>query len=449
MVKKIYDKKTAIVLFSDDFRIEDNPALYNACMENENIIPLYVYKEDYLGRSLGLASKVFLHEVLISFQNLLKTEYNINLIIKQGDAVDVIQKISNQMQIDGIYFNRSYTAVQIQEENEIKSKFQNLEVKSFKAKVIFEPWEIKPASGGEFYRVFTPFSKECLKNLHLINPTFPKPTNIESIHNIESLDLKDLNLIPSNQGNWFKKMLSFWNFSYEQIENNFAQFLIDKIQNYKRDRDIPSKNGTSRISPYLRFGMLSPKICFNAARKAFNGAENQFVSEILWREFSYHVFFYNQTMATEEVKKEYGNFAWEHSPTFFKKWKKGETGFSIVDAGMKELWETGSLHGRVRMITASFLIKDLLIDWKLGERWFWDTLVDADVAVNPFSWQWVFGSGFDSAPYFRIFNPFSQKEKFDLENHYCEKWLPQNWQSLEIVNHDIQRKKTLLKYQNL
>jgi len=441
--------KTAIVLFSDDFRIKDNPALHHAVKNYENVIPLYIYNESYLGRPLGSASKVFLHHTLLSFDSLLTREYNVRLIVKNGYYLDVIKEIIYHSQIDAIYFNHSCTLDQIQTENKIKQDFKHLDIQSFKAKLLFDPWEIKPSSGGNFYKVFTPFSKECLRSINLIGDSYSKPEKIKSLHNIESLKVEELNLLPKQESQWFKDLVNNWTFSYNEIEENFIEFIENRLKNYKDDRNIPSKNGNSRISPYLRFGMLSPRICFNIITLSIPYTTNQFTFELLWREFAYHVMFYNQNIATKELKNEYKCFKWDNSQDLLQKWQKGQTGFDIVDAGMTELWRTGVMHGRVRMIAASFLIKDLLINWQLGEQWFWDTLVDADPAINTFSWQWVFGSGFDAAPYFRIFNPDSQKEKFDPNGYYCKKWLPKDWRPERIVVHDVQRKVTLERYKNL
>ena len=465
--------KTAIVLFSDDFRINDNPALYNACQNYQNIIPMYIYQEDYLGRKLGTASKVFLHNVLNSFDKLLLTQFNIRLIIQKGDSIEVLKETLKKTRFDAIYFNESYTLNQIENEDKIKNYFNHLDVRCFKAKLLFHPSEIKPSSktgststingvnaaNHKFYKVFTPFAKQCLKNTHLIEEIYEKPQKINSVHNIKGVEVLQLNLIPKKQGLWHEKLITHWTFSFDEIENNFINFLENKLKFYKENRNIPSNKGTANISAYLRFGILSPKICFNAvmlaiANQCLNETENnQFVFELLWREFAYHVMFFNQNIANQELRPEYKNFQWNDSQDFLSKflskWQKGQTGFDIVDAGMNELWHTGVMHNRIRMVVASFLTKDLLINWRHGEQWFWDTLVDADPAVNPFSWQWVFGSGFDAAPYFRIFNPTSQKQKFDNNNLYCKKWLNSNWKADMIVNHDIQRKIALERYKNL
>ncbi len=439
----------AIVLFSDDFRLVDNPALALAAKKYDNIIPLYIYNKNYLGRELGSASKVFLHKILESFSKLLREKYNAELIIKSGEYPEVITEICKQMRIDAIYFNHSHTLAQIQNEETIRHNFTHLDVQSFKAKLLFDPWEIKPGSGSDFYKVFTPFSKECLKNTDKIQPSHPAPKSIKSLHNIQGIPLENLQLIPKNQGKWCENLLNHWKFSYDEITQDFLNFVDLSLEKYSIMRNIPASNGNSGISPYLRFGIISPKMCFNAVASAVPNINHQFILELLWREFAYHVMFFNQDIATKELKPQYANFTWNSDENLLEKWQKGNTGFDIVDSGMLELWRTGVMHGRIRMVVASFLIKDLLLDWRLGEQWFWETLVDADPAINPFSWQWVFGSGFDAAPYFRIFNPDSQKEKFDPNGTYCKKWLPQNWQPQRVVSHDIQRKITLERYKDV
>lgn len=441
--------KIAIILFSDDFRIFDNPALYYACEKYENIIPLYVYNENYLGRPLGSASKIFLHRILNSFDLLLKEKYSINLLIKSGDVFDVLSELQNENKFDAVYFNHSYTDEQIKNENRIREKFKHLDVKSFNGKLLFEPHEIKPSSGSDYYRVFTPFSKECLKKMHFLPDSLKAPENIKSKHNFLSLSIDDLNLIPRNEGSWHKEVLKNWSFDYLEIEDNYINFLLNKFDNYSEGRNFPSRDFNSRISPYLRFGVLGVRWCLHVMSKFNSEIDNQFTLELLWREFAYHVMFYNPNLSEFELKEQYKNFKWENSAEFFEKWKNGQTGFELIDAGMIELWKTGFMHNRVRMAVSSFLIKDLLIDWRWGEKWFWEVLVDADPAVNPFSWQWVFGSGFDAAPYFRIFNPDSQKDRFDPDWLYCKKWLSKNRNYKKIVDHDVRRKIALERYKVL
>lgn len=434
--------KTAIVIFSDDFRIQDNPAFFYASKNYQNIIPLFVYDEFYLGRKLGSASKVFLHHALNSFNKLLKSEYGFELVIKEGEVIEEIKKIEKQHEISAIYFNNSYTKKQIETEENIKKTFEELDVKSFKAKIFFEKGEILTGA-KTYFKVFTPFSKECLKKIELIGECLKSPENVKSNHKIKSLKIDDLKLLPKNEGNWHKKAISFWEMDYEKIKDNIIKFSDEGIENYTDSRNFPALKGTSRISPYLRFGMFSPRIIYYTVRS--DEKSKQFILELLWREFAFHILHYFKDVDKKELKPWYAKFAWENDKKLLAKWQKGETGFDIVDAGMRELWVTGFMHNRVRMITASFLIKDLMIDWKIGEEWFWDCLFDACPAVNAFSWQWVFGSGFDAAPYFRIFNPDLQKEKFDNEGIYSQEWLGEK-KFEKIVDHDFQRKIALAKY---
>ena len=310
---------------------------------------------------------------------------------------------------------------------------------------MFDPEKIK-TGGNQNFKVFTPFSKECLKNLDLTTPSLPKPEKFLSNYSISGLTVEQLSLLPKNEGNWHQTLASFWNFNYNEVNANFQNFIENKVKDYKEKRNNPADGCHSNISPYLRFGFLSPKICFEMSGFYFGKNENQYSLELLWREFAYHSLFYNPKIQHEEIRAEYGNFAWESDSEGFKKWKTGETGFEFVDAGMKELLHTGTMHGRTRMVTASFLIKDLLISWKDGEEWFWNCLADADPAVNPFSWQWVFGSGYDGAPYFRIFNPSLQKDRFDPQSKYCTKWLGNFYNTPKIVDHSLRRDLAMERY---
>ncbi len=430
--------KTAIVLFCDDFRTKDNPALYYACQKYDNIIPVFIYNQNYLGRKIGSAAKVFLHNVLIGFNNLLGGK----LVIKQGDIIKELADITNKMPIDAIYFNKSFSAQQMELEKNIGIIFANLDIGIFNGKVLFEPEKIKTGAGS-YFRVFTPFSKECLKNKDLIGESLPEPI-INSVHTIDSLSAHDLELLP--QKDWHINLIKNWSFDYDKIKSNFLDFVNNKMDFYNENRNIPASNGSTNLSPYLRFGVMSPRFCFNIAFFR-EQSPNQFILEILWREFAYHVAFFNHNISTKELRPEYANFKWDNNQILLEKWQQGKTGFDFVDSGMIEMYKTGVMHGRTRMVVASFLIKDLLIDWRKGEEWFWDCLIDADYCINPFSWQWVFGSGFDSAPYFRIFNPESQKEKFDPNNTYCAKWL--NKKNDKIVDHSTQRDIALHRYKSI
>jgi deoxyribodipyrimidine photo-lyase len=438
--------KTAIVLFCDDFRVKDNPALFHACQNFENIIPVFIYNENYQGRKIGAAQKVFLHHALKNFDKLLEKEYGAKLILKQGNEIDELLKINELQNFDAIYFNNSYSKNQIETENLIKKQFAKKEVNSFKAKILFEPNDIKNGS-GQVFKVFTPFSKECLKNIDKIGDFLKAPSSFKSSHKIKSLKIEDLNLLPKDEGNWHEKMIANWEFNYDKIDEKISDFLQNKLKNYHEDRNMAAKSANSGISPYFRFGMVSPRIVVLAALNYDH--HQQFVLEILWREFAYHTAFVNPEIANKEIKPQYSEFSWKNDQKMLKKWQKGETGFDIVDAGMKELWAVGIMHNRVRMIVASFLIKDLFINWRIGEQYFFDCLVDGDTIVNAFSWQWVFGSGLDAAPYFRVFNPQLQQERFDPKGEYCQRWLGSRIMVPKIVDHSTQRDIVLAEYKRI
>ncbi len=435
-------KATALVIFNDDFRSKDNPALYYACQEYEKVAAVYIYDENYLGRKLGSAAKVFLHHVLNSFTKNLKKSCDLDLIIRKGDYFAEVEKVAKDIKPDAIYFNKSYSKEQIIAEEKIAKEFKDLDVKSFKAKILFDPSEIKTGAGS-YFKIFTPFSKACIKNSDLIGEFLPVK-KAKSCVKAKSLGVDDLNLLPEKEGDWHKKMIKNWDFDYDKLYARVAGFLEEKVASYQDNRNMLAKDGTSKLSPYLRFGMISPRVVYNAATHHEN--HPRFTLQLLWRDFSYHTLYNFPDMAKKEIYSSYGNFKWEHDQKDFAAWKKGETGFDVVDAAMKEIYATGSMHNRARMVTASFLIKDLLIDWRKGEQYFWDCLVDADVAINPFSWQWIFGSGFDAAPYFRVFNPDLQTKRFDPKHEYCDKWLGQGLRPSRIVDHSSRRDIVLAKY---
>jgi deoxyribodipyrimidine photo-lyase len=433
--------KNAIVLFSDDFRTIDNPALFHAS-NKFHIIPLFIYDENYTGRKTGSASEIFLKNAVGSFGQLLWDEYRLRLIIRRGKVLEELKKIVSEVDIKAIFFSKSYTETQIKTHGEIASYFTEIEVQSFNSKTIFEPSEIKNKAGSDF-QIFTHFKNTCLSKSSSI-ATLPEPEKIiPAKHDIQSHHIGDV--FPS--GNEDTKGISKWNFNHQELHRSFGKFLKEKINSYQHNRDFPAIKGTSHLSPYLRFGMISPKLCFQLALK--HSSDNVFASELLWRDFAHYTALHHPQMHAKEIKPLFKNFQWNTNAEFFSKWKRGGTGFDIVDAGMRELYETGQMHNRVRMIAASFLIKDLLIDWRDGERWFWENLIDACPAINPFSWQWVGGTGMDASPYYRIFNPELQVERFDKNRTYCNTWNKSKTPVNKIVNHALQRAKSLAIYKQL
>lgn len=321
-------------------------------------------------------------------------------------------------------WNRRYTSDGIAQDKSLKAalKEQNITCESFKANLLHEPWDIKTGA-GEYYKVFTPYWKAVLRQ-HDIAECLPEPAHaVRFGAHIETLTIDDLNLLPS-QPYWGAKMTPYWTPGSRGALEALDDFLDGPVNSYTDDRNRPAVKGTSKLSPHLAFGEISPRQIWHITQRKTDQGD-KFLSEIGWREFSYTLLYYNPDLATENYKSDFDAFEWAHDDENLERWQKGQTGYPFVDAGMRELWATGWQHNRVRMVTASFLIKHLLIDWRHGERWFWDTLVDADPANNAASWQWVAGSGADASPYFRIFNPFSQGQKFDPKGAYVRKWVPE------------------------
>ena len=417
-----------LVWFRQDLRISDNPALSYAIENGEKVAAIYIHDEVSENvRKIGSASKWWLHYALSDLSKNLKEKYGIDLIIAEGKSEEILNEIDSEY----IVWNRLYEPYYIDRDTKIKTALEekNIVTKSFNGSLIAEPWEIKNGS-GEFYKVFTSFYKKCSAE-HKPREVLKEPKgNPESLKlNINSLKIEDLNLLPTKP-DWSGVMQEEWQVSEKAAQDSLYDFMDNKAENYKEGRDFPIGEYTSKLSPYLHFGQISPNQILSVCefyeskfpeKKA--GAE-KFISEVFWREFSYHLL-YHTPIHEKNFRPEFDNFEWVEDGDSLKKWQKGKTGYPIVDAGMRELWATGWMHNRVRMIVGSFLTKDLLIHWKEGEKWFWDTLLDADLANNSASWQWVAGSGADASPYFRIFNPVTQGTKFDGKGEYVRKWIPE------------------------
>ena len=408
--------KNALVLFNQDLRVSDNPAFFYAMRDHKNVVPLFIL-DDANRRPIGAASKWFLHHALESFSRELLEKFSLKLALKKGDSLAILREIFLSKKIEAIYFSRGVNQPELRLQEQIKklAAENSIAVFDFKATTLFEPTEIKNGSGS-YYKVFTAFWRHCLKNSDAILDPLPEPAN-GTRHSF--LDIKNdvLDLLPKK--NWAEK--------FEIIStSSLAVFLKNKIHEYKQARDVPALNGTSKLSPHLHFGLISPREIFHAAKKISpSEGKTQFITELGWREFCHHLLFHFPELPTKSFRNEFEKFPWQKNDFLLQKWQNGQTGFPIVDAGMRELWKTGLMHNRVRMIVASFLVKDLLIDWREGEKWFWDCLIDADLASNVANWQWVAGSGADAAPFFRIFNPTLQGERFDAQGNYVKKWLPE------------------------
>ena len=406
-----------IVWFRRDLRTSDNPALFEAAKTGAPILPLYIDETD-LERAGGSASRVWLHHSLKSLTDDLG-----GLVLKKGSAKSIIEALIESTGATGVYWNRRYGRDR-EKDAVIKDSLsaQGIEARSFNGNLISEPWEIKSKTGNSYYKVFSPYWRAVLAQIQVPAP-LARP-DIRLFSEVQSLSLEDLDLLPKRP-DWGSKMLPGWQVGEAGAKVALHEFLDGPVASYKTDRDRADKpRGTSRLSPHLALGEISPRQIWHATKnRDVDGTK--FLSEVGWREFSYSLLYHNQDLGTENFKESFNSFPWAKNDDFLTAWQKGQTGYPFVDAGMRELWQTGYMHNRVRMVAASFLIKHLMIDWREGERWFWDTLFDADPANNTASWQWVAGSGADAAPYFRIFNPFGQGEKFDSNGDYVRKWLPE------------------------
>ncbi|WP_334148196.1 cryptochrome/photolyase family protein [Microbacterium sp.] len=411
----------SLVWFRDDLRLADNPALRAAIDRGEPVIALYVLDEESPGiRALGGAARWWLHHSLASLDERLR-ERGGALVLRRGPAERVVRETVTDAGAGAVFWNRRYGGAEREIDASLKSSLRadGLEVASFAASLLHEPWTVTTGSGTH-YSVFTPFWRACLA-LPAPRAPLPEPRTVERPTRLPASDsLDDWELLPTRP-DWAGGLRETWEPGEPAARRRLRTFLDEDLAHYDRARDEPSAGATSLLSPHLRWGEISPFTVYDEA-VAVDGAGG-FLSELGWREFAWHTLYHSPDLATQNLRREYDAFPWPRlRPTELAAWQRGDTGIPLVDAGMRELWHTGYMHNRVRMVTASFLVKNLLIDWRQGEQWFWDTLVDADGASNPFNWQWVAGSGADAAPYFRVFNPELQAKKFDAQRLYINQW---------------------------
>ena len=415
-----------IMWFRQDFRLSDNPALIEAVSSGE-IIPIYILDDiNSQSEKIGDASRVWLHYSLFE----LNKSLNGNLRFFKGEAKEIVSELIRVTDSKKIVWNRCYEPWRIKRDTYIKKDLKELgiEVKSCNGSLLWEPQEICK-SDGMHYRVFTPFYRRgCL---NAVPPRIPQnaPLNIKfaEILNLKrDCSLEEFELLPKHD--WYISMVKNWKIGEQGGLDDLDDFLKNGIVNYKMGRNIPAKKSVSRLSPRLHFGELSPNQVWYAAQQVIEPGDSNldsFLSELGWREFAYHLHFHYPSLANENLNPKFNSFAWKTETNNIKAWQTGMTGYPIVDAGMRELYQTGYMHNRLRMIVGSFLVKNLLQHWHHGRDWFHNCLVDADLCVNSASWQWIAGCGADAAPYFRIFNPITQGEKFDPEGEYTKKWVPE------------------------
>lgn len=415
----------ALVWFRQDLRLSDNPAFFEACAAYDKVIPIYIF--DDKNSVLGGAQAWWLHHSLTALCKAV-AQHGLKLILRKGNPLEILSELINTAAIKAVYWNRCYEPKVIERDKKIKASLQGsqIEVFSFNGSLLNEPWTIRNKQ-GEFFKVFTPYWKTCRQGL-IAKPAVSISPNRESI-DLYSDTLQEWKLLP--ELDWAAQFPDFWTPGEEGAHQRLSQFIKHRLHGYKMNRDYPEKSATSLLSPHLHFGEISPWTVVRAIEYAkldphcdLSGAEH-FLSEMGWREFSYYLLYHVPTLPYKNFKREFDAFPWHNDESLLKRWQKGMTGYPIVDAGMRELWSTGYMHNRVRMIVASFLTKGLFIDWRLGADWFLDTLVDADLANNSASWQWVAGCGADAAPYFRIFNPVLQSQKFDPNGAYIRRFVPE------------------------
>lgn len=405
--------------FRQDLRLSDNPAL-TAAAEAGNVLPVYILDDGNAGRfAMGGASRWWLHYSLQS----LKKSLNGKLLLLKGNPLTLLPELAEQHQAKAVYWNRCYEPWRMQRDATLKEaiKAKGIEVDSFNGSLLWEPWEIKKDDGTP-YKVFTPYYRRGCLSAKPPREPLPVPSKLKLIEAETSAD--ELNLLPRIR--WDKQLESYWHIGEQAAQDRLYKFLDHGVHHYKGGRDLPAKPHVSRLSPHLHFGEISPNQIWQAARaREENPHIDHFCSELGWREFSYSLLYYNHDLPQKNLQPKFDNFPWREDADALRCWQRGMTGYPIIDAGMRELWQTGYMHNRVRMIVGSFLVKNLLLHWHHGERWFWDCLADADLANNSASWQWIAGCGADAAPYFRVFNPIMQGEKFDSEGEYTRRFVPE------------------------
>jgi deoxyribodipyrimidine photo-lyase len=416
---------TTIVWFRRDLRTRDNPALSAAVALGQPVLPVFIFEDDNQSgqRPLGGASRWWLHHSLAALRRSLGA-----LVLVRGSPQKVLCDLAQRTQATAIYWNRRYQPPTIQRDSETKSELRQVgvDVKSFNASLLREPWEILNKA-GEPFKVFTPFCR-AVRAREMSSPLPRPPLSFIKDEKLGE-DLNELSLLPQNP-NWAEGWDELWTPGEDEAIARFARFTEEALTEYSIKRDQPFISGTSKLSAHLHWGEISPRqlwaeLTRSAADPRAHTSVEKFRDELIWREFCYYLLYHFPELVERNWRKEFDAYPWRESAADLKAWQRGLTGYPFVDAGMRELWCTGWMHNRVRMVVASFLVKHLRMDWRHGESWFWDTLVDADVANNAAGWQWVAGSGADASPYFRIFNPVTQGQKFDPKAVYVRRWCPE------------------------
>ncbi|KAF0285173.1 deoxyribodipyrimidine photolyase [Spiribacter sp. SSL99] len=429
-----------------DLRLADNPALHAAARSGRPVVPVYVHAPDEAGAwAPGGASQWWLHHSLQALAEAL-AGHGLTLIIRHGDSLAALTELIAETGATAVHWNRLYEPARVQSDIRVKQalKANGIEAHSHNAALLHEPWTIQTGSGGD-YKAFTPFWRACRRQQPEPPAPLPVPVALTAPAGADALPgtvdpgrgrtaaLDALGLLP--RVDWAEGLRATWQPGEAGAGQRLSAFLDQALAGYHDGREQPAVAGTSRLSPHLHHGEIGPRQVWQAVqiRLAEHGSADgrgesaeTFLSEIGWREFAQHVLYHHPAFPDEPLNPQFAAFPWQDDPgdQLLGAWQRGETGIPLVDAGMRELYATGWMHNRVRMVVGSFLVKNLRLPWQAGEAWFWDTLVDADLASNSLGWQWVAGSGADAAPFFRVFNPIRQGERFDAEGAYVARWLP-------------------------
>jgi deoxyribodipyrimidine photo-lyase len=427
-----------IVWFRRDLRLADNPALSAALATGRPVVPLYIWApEEEAPWAPGAASRWWLHHSLLALETSLR-KAGAELVLRQGGSLDTLRAVMRETAATEVYWNRLYEPAVIARDKTIKAA---LAAKTFNANLLHEPWTIATQQEKP-YQVFTPFYKACQFHGDPGRP-LPAAQKVPTLGKRPFSDFQPLELLP--RLNWADGFSAHWTPGEAGAAAKLAAF---EVESYSTERDRPDHEGTSRLSPHLHFGEVSPRQIWWAIRDSKRPNPETYLRQLIWREFAHHLLYHFPHTPTEPLRSEFRAFPWADNPAHLKAWQRGRTGYPIVDAGMNELWATGWMHNRVRMIVASFLVKDLMLPWQAGAAWFWDTLVDADLANNTLGWQWTAGCGADAAPYFRVFNPGLQAAKFDPDGVYQKQWAATS-PCPPIVDHATARDEALAAYAEL
>lgn len=420
--------RISIVWLRQDFRLTDNPALYHAARHSDVVIPIYIHApEEAAPWAPGAASNWWRHHGLVALQDSLRARGS-RLLIRRGPSLTTLRELIRTTSAGAVYWNHLYEPRLAQRDQQIAGALHQDGTKTheFHGALLYPPGTVLTKAQTPF-RVFTPFWRACQKQ-GLGEPPLPMPARLGEC-DLPSEPIESLNLLPRIP--WDHGLGAHWQPGEHAALERLQRFCADRLQHYAKGRDFPGRADTSGLSPHLSFGEISPRQIVSAVFNTFADHATRgdnadiFLSELGWREFAHHTLHHFPQVIDSPLNPRFAHFPWHNDEKMLLAWQQGRTGFPLVDAGMRQLWQSGWMHNRVRMIVASFLCKNALLPWQTGAHWFWDTLVDADLASNSFNWQWVAGCGLDAAPYFRIFNPVRQSERFDPDGEYLSRWLPE------------------------